>query len=395
MNSPRPSETGQRVLVFNSGSSSLKFGLYQVEDAHPRVLLDGEAEAIGRPGRLHVKDGSGQLLSDESAHFDDAAAAVAQVKALVERLTKTPPQAIGHRLVHGGPQLLHHALIDAPLLAQLRAARAFAPLHMPAALAVIDGALALYPELPQAACLDTAFHAGLPDVARTLPLPKALAAEGMRRYGFHGLSCESILAQLPAPPARVIIAHLGSGASITAVREGRSIDTSMGMTPEAGVIMGTRCGDIDPGALIWIARLRGLDHDGMEELVTRRSGLLGISGLSGDMQRLREQAPLNADAQLAVRMFCNSVAKQIAAQATALGGIDLLIFTGGIGEHDAATRAEICALLGWVGIRLDDALNRAAADHISTPDSACAVRRLATAEGAAIARHVWRLTHEA
>jgi acetate kinase len=377
------------VLVFNTGSSSLKCGLYRTGAGLPVPLFEAHAEAIGKPGRLHFTDAAGAILLDEQTDFAGAQAALRRIQAFLAQGGYPAPQAIGHRLVHGGAQLLQHALIDAKVLAQLRAAAVFAPLHVPAALGVIDAARATYPGLPQAACLDTAFHAGLPDEARVLPLPRELRAQGLRRYGFHGLSCESILAQLDAVPPRLIVAHLGSGASLTAIKHGLSIDTSMGLTPAGGIIMGTRSGDLDPGALLWLARSRKLDYDELEDMVMRHSGLAGISGAGGDMRRLRASA--EPDAQLAVRMFCLSVAKQAAAQATALEGLDSLVFTGGIGEHDAAARAQICAHLAWTGLRLDETLNQAGQGLISAPGSSIEVRVIPAAENAVIARHVQSL----
>jgi acetate kinase len=277
------------------------------------------------------------------------------------------PDAIGHRIVHGGPKLRRHCLIDATVLAQIEAATAFAPLHGPLALSVIRFMGDHFPGLPQAACLDTAFHAGMPDVAHLLPIPKEMRDAGVQRYGFHGLSCESIVAQLAGElPRRMVIAHLGNGASVTAVRDGHSIDTSMGLTPTGGVIMGTRSGDLDPGVLVYLMREKKLDAAAVEALVDRGSGLLGISGLTSDMRRLHAAAGSNPDAALAIRMFCYSVRKQVAAMIAALEGIDLLVFTGGIGENDAPVRAAICEGLAWAAPK---------------------VRVLASQEDAQIARH--------
>jgi acetate kinase len=379
-----------RVLVYNAGSSSLKCGLYEVDETGACATLEAEAQAIGKSGRLEVRDAEGKVLIGEDANFADMQAAVSRISA-VFRENAPAPHAIGHRLVHGGAQVSEHVLIDDAVLAQLHAAEPFAPLHVPAALKVVESTLRLYPQLPQAACLDTAFHRDLPDESRVLPLPRALEEAGLRRYGFHGLSCESILAKLERVPERLIIAHLGSGASLTAIRNGKSVDTSMGLTPAGGILMGTRSGDIDPGILIWLARTRGMDAAALEDLVMRRSGLTGISGGLSDMRKLREAASKDANAALAVRMFCLSVAKTIAAQMAVLGGLDLLVFTGGIGEHDAQTRAEVCGQLAWTGIVLDQARNRGKEERIS--DAACRVevRAMATAEGAAIARHVFEL----
>jgi acetate kinase len=383
-----------RVLVYNTGSSSLKCGLYEVDESEARPLIEAQAQSIGQAGRLEVRDASGAAVMDEDAHFADMQAAVARIGEVLGRHAPAP-QAIGHRLVHGGAQLTDHALIDEKVLAQLHAAEPYAPLHVPAALKVVEGARRLHPELPQAACLDTAFHRGLPDEARVLPLPRELEQSGLRRYGFHGLSCESILAKLERVPARLIIAHLGSGASLTAIRDGKSVDTSMGLSPAGGILMGTRSGDLDPGVLIWLARTQGMAADALEDLVMRRSGLAGISAGLSDMRKLREAATADPDAALAVRMFCLAVAKTVAAQMAVLGGLDLLVFTGGIGEHDARTRAETCAHLGWAGLALDEARNRGTQARVSSASSRVEIRALATAEGAAIARHVFALVRAA
>ena len=306
-----------RVLTLNGGSSSVKFGVY---DAGAAVV---------------------ELSSGAVEHaFVDAD--------LFDRIGAVRPDAIGHRIVHGGVDLHAPVLIDPAVLARLERATAFAPLHGPAALAMIAAAQARYPGVPQVACFDTGFHADLPDVAAVLPLSAALRAQGIRRYGFHGLSCESILAQLgDAVPDRLIIAHLGNGASVTAVRGGRSVDTSMGLTPSGGVVMGTRTGDIDPGVLLYLLRERGMDAVALEALIDRQSGLLGLSGRSADLRALH--AAGDAAADLAIRIFCRSVAKAIAGMLATLGGTDLIVFTGGIGEHDAVVRAAICADLSFAG----------------------------------------------
>ena len=259
--------------------------------------------------------------------------------------------AVGHRVVHGGPKLLRHCLIDGGVLTQLQGAIPFAPLHIPSALAVIRFAQANFPNRPQVACFDTSFHAEMPDVASTLPIPKALRSEGIRRYGFHGLSCESIVHQLAGNlPPRLIVAHLGNGASVTAIQNGQSVDTSMGLTPTGGVIMGTRTGDLDPGVLMYLMREKKLGTDALEDLVDHKSGLLGISDLDGDMRRLHVAASTTDVARLAIEMFCYSARKQIAAMIAALGGVDMVVFTGGIGENDEVARAMICEGLAWAGI---------------------------------------------
>lgn len=309
------------VLALNSGSSSLKYGLYRVDDA-PVLLVGGTIETTDDHGR----------------YFD----------AIETALRGWPaPTAIGHRIVHGGPHRDAHCRIDDAVMADLEAACAFAPLHGPASLALIRAAGARYPGLVQVACFDTAFHAGMPDIARTLPIPGAYRAGGVRRYGFHGLSCESILRRLgDAMPARLVIAHLGNGASVTAVRDGRSIDTSMGLTPSGGLMMATRTGDIDPGVLLYLLRERGLDTDTLATMVDHSSGMAGISGLSGDMRILRGAS--TDDAALAVRMFERSVCKQIAAMIASLQGAAMVVLTGGIGENDGLTGRAVRQGLAWI-----------------------------------------------
>ena len=310
------------VLALNAGSSSLKFGVHLVDAAGARLLAAGEAQApLAEP--------------DE---------ALAQVAAWMASHSLPAPAAVGHRIVHGGVHCREHLRIDADAdaMRRLEAAAAFAPLHVPRALALLRAAQARFPQAVQVACLDTAFHAGMPEVARTLPLPLALRARGLHRYGFHGLSCESIVRQFgDALPRRLVIAHLGHGASVTAVAEGRSIDTSMGLTPSGGVVMSTRCGDLDPGVLVYLVRELGYDAERLEALVDRQSGLLGLSGLDDDLRVLHAAAPDDAHAQLAIDAFCHSIRKHVAAMAATLGGLDALVFTGGIGENDAAVRAVV------------------------------------------------------
>ena len=385
------------VLALNSGSSSLKFGLYRVGASGAEVLLAGEAAAIGeREGTFRVHDSSQPSAPADTLALPSQEAAIARIANLLASSGLPAPAAIGHRIVHGGPTLRQHCLIDATIVDQIEAATAFAPLHMPAALSLIRFAQAHFPGRPQAACFDTAFHASLPDVARVLPIPRALQAEGIQRYGFHGLSCESIVHQLTGDlPDRIVIAHLGNGASVTAVKGGRSVDTSMGLTPTGGLVMGTRSGDLDPGVLVYLMRRKNFDADMIEELVDRRSGLAGISGIGSDMRRLHEAAPSNADARLAIDMFCHAVGKQVAAMIAVLDGVDLIVFTGGIGENDAQVRAAICKRLRWIGVGLDDARNRAARNPVNDAGSRCSVLVLASREDEQIARHTWNLTTSA
>jgi acetate kinase len=382
------------VLALNSGSTSLKFGAYRVGVSRIETLLSGEAQAIGDDaGSFHALDANGAALAQESGRMADQCVAIRRIGDLLAKAGLPPPDVIGHRVVHGGSHLRRHCLIDASVVRRLQAATVFAPLHAPAALEVIRFAQTHFPDTPQVACFDTAFHADMPDVARVLPIPKALRDEGVQRYGFHGLSCESILRQLGSDrPDRLVIAHLGAGASVTAVKAGKSVDTSMGLTPTGGVIMGTRSGDLDPGILLYLMRETRLDASAIEDLVDRRSGLLGISGLSGDMRALHQASSADPGARLAERMFCYSVVKQVAAMIAALNGVDAIVFTGGIGENDAQTRTGVCKRLSWIGVALDAARNGSATNPINAPHSRCSILVLPSREDEEIARHARTLS---
>jgi acetate kinase len=381
------------ILALNSGSSSLKFGLYHVGSTCVDVLLTGEAESIGdKEGRFVARNSRNEVLVSEAAVVPGQREAIVRIAKLLTDVKMPAPIAVGHRIVHGGPKLRRHCLIDDEVLRQLEAASAFAPLHIPSALSVIGFAREHFSAATQVACFDTAFHADLPEVARVLPIPKELQLEGIQRYGFHGLSCESIVRQLGNDlPDRLIIAHLGNGASVTAVKAGKSIDTSMGLTPSGGVIMGTRSGDLDPGVLIYLMREKQFNAAMLEELIDRRSGLLGTSGVDGDMRRLHDAASSNADARLAIQMFCHSVRKHVAAMIAALDGVDLLVFTGGIGENDEEVRAAICRGLSWIGVSLGEAGRAAANNPVNDPASRSCVRVLSSQEDEQIARHTWAM----
>lgn len=332
---------GTLILALNGGSSSLKYGAFSIAGDRVETVASGNVEAG----------------PDHGATFDEIASRMGRA-----------PDAIGHRIVHGGPGLFQPTLIDAEIVARLGAACAFAPLHGAATLDLVAAARRRYPGTPQIACFDTGFHEHLPPVAAVLPIPRPLRQAGIRRYGFHGLSCRSIVRQLGKDlPERLVIAHLGSGASVTAVRSGRSIDTSMGLTPSGGVVMATRSGDLDPGLLLFLLREHDMPAAALEELVDHRSGMLGISERSGDLQILRQVASTVPDAQLAIAIFCRSVAKQIAGMIASLGGIDMLVFSGGIGEHDAATRDAICADLAWAGVAKAGQIRGAASVRVVSP----------------------------
>lgn len=384
------------VLALNSGSSSLKFGVYSVDALGATALLTGEAHAIGTPhgefSWIDTRDSKHIRNSRETRVFSDQADAM---KRIIETLiaARVPAlAAVGHRVVHGGTTLRSHRLIDDAVLNELVAAVEFAPLHAPAALAVIAVARRHFSTLPHVACIDTAFHADMPDVARIIPVAARLRADGIERYGFHGLSCESIVRQLARCASdRLVVAHLGNGASVTAIKNGKSIDTSMGLTPTGGFLMSTRSGDIDPGAMIYWLRQQKMDAAQLEHLLNFESGLLGVSGLSGDLRRLHHAAATNANANLAVRLFCYSVRKQIAAMIAALGGVDRIVFTGGIGEHDTQVRASICAGLAWVGVVIDEAKNASQHACIKGNGSLVHVNVMPSEEGRQIAAHTWKL----
>lgn len=329
------------VLALNAGSTSLKFRFGAIET---NPLYKGSAQGFGGPhAKLEITDASGSIIErGKPGSLKEAAQTV--LRFLQSR--GSPPAAIGHRFVHGGPDLLDHRLIDSTVRSQLNHACAFAPLHNPPALAVLALAEAAFPDAPQIACLDTAFHASMPETSKRLPLPENRLKGGLRRYGFHGLSCESIVRQLPPPPPRLIIAHLGGGASVTAVRNGLSVDTTMGLTPDGGVMMETRSGDLDPGLLLYLLR-DGETADSLEVLLNKASGIAGVSGHGGDLRDVRRAQ--DRESNLAIEMFTISIAKAIAGMAVVLGGLDMLVFTGGIGEHDDNIRAAIAQRVACLG----------------------------------------------
>lgn len=380
------------VLALNSGSSSLKFGVFAQDQGAVQAIYRGSLDGIGtKESHLEIRSTDGRSLAQESHSSETQTHALRAVGAALRKLDLPRVAAVGHRIVHGGPELLEHQRITPEVLKKLEAAATFAPLHVPIELELIRETQSQFPDAPQFACLDTAFHRTLPETAARFALPETLWEGGIRRYGFHGLSCESILHALgKAIPPRTIIAHLGNGASITALADGRSVDTSMGLTPTGGVIMGTRTGDLDPGVLLHVMRsgiARGVE---LETLVDEKSGLLGISGISSDMRQLHD-AENNPRARLAIEMFARAVKKQIGAFVALLGGLDLLVFSGGIGEHDAAVRAEICGELEFLGVALDGTKNAQNVPVISNTAGRVTVRVVRTDEEGQIARHVFRL----
>ena len=340
------------ILVLNSGSSSLKFGLFAPGEQNEQLILEGNADNIGRDsGSLRIRDGLGSDLVRRDHILQSQPEALAAIIDALRTFTHTTPIAIGHRVVHGGPQLREHTRITPAVLSTLEASIHFAPLHIPASLELIRQTQQALPDTPNFACFDTAFHRTLPEVAAHFPLPTRLRDAGVIRYGFHGLSCESIVARLNPIPQRVVIAHLGNGSSITAVLNGQSVDTSMGLTPTGGIPMSTRSGDLDPGVLVYLLRNENLSADALEHLLNRQCGLFAFSNGESDMRALLErESAHDPTATLAIDAFSTAIRKTIGGYAALMGGLDLLVFTGGIGQNSAAIRSRVCKGLGFLGL---------------------------------------------
>jgi acetate kinase len=400
------------ILVINTGSSSLKLGLYVERDGQEHLLFGGLAEGIGRgSGTLTIRGAEGEVLRSEALASTTQHEALREAVQWLAELSSGVPCAIGHRVVHGGPRLTTHQRITPEVLDQLRQCVHFAPLHIPMALQLIEEAQLAYPQTPEFACFDTAFHRTMPEAASRFALPRALYDQGVRRYGFHGLSYESIVYQLGPEqlgpeqlgdelPERTVIAHLGSGASLAAVRAGRSVDTSMGLTPTGGIPMATRTGDLDPGVILYLLRQEHATVDSavdsVEALLNHDSGLKALSGGKADVRDLEAAADAgDSEAQLALAVFCSRIAQTIAAYTAVLGGLDLLVFAGGIGEHSARVRGTVCSALGFLGVALDETSNQSHAATISAPESKVRVRIVASEEDRQIARHCRALLRSA
>jgi acetate kinase len=383
------------VLILNAGSSSLKFRVYELSDGAAdgwNVAAGGQIEGIGTAPRLHAKDGAGKAIADEQlAGKSDARAALdALAKWLRSRFGAKGLVGVGHRVVHGGASYAAPVIVTARVLDDLRALEPLAPLHQPYNLAGIAQLLERLPDVPQVACFDTGFHRGWSDVAELVPVPAEIRRAGVQRYGFHGISYEYIAGALPsvAPEiasSRVIVAHLGSGASLCALKNGKSVDCTFGFTALDGLCMGTRPGALDPGVVLHLFQALELSAKEVETMLYKKCGLLGISGFSNDMRELL--ASSDRAAQLAVDYFVYRAAKEIGALAAVLGGIDALVFTAGIGERSAEIRRRISAASEWLGLGLDDAANEANKTRISTPASRVSVWAIPTNEELVIAQH--------
>jgi acetate kinase len=341
------------IFVLNSGSSSLKFGLYYRGASDEDALLTGSADGIGHDnGSLHIRSSTGESLTTRECIHESQSHALDVVAKAIREHVHIAPVAVGHRIVHGGPHLVAHQLITPKVLDQLRAATHFAPVHIPQALSLIASAESIFPEAKQFACFDDVFHQTMPEVASHLPLPQRYFDAGVRRYGFHGLSYESLVHHFGAQlPERAIFAHLGNGASLCALRNRVSIDTTMGLTPTGGIPMSTRTGDLDPGVLLYLLRTEKLSADAIEDLINHKSGLFALSCGQSDVKTLEDRARNNdARAILALNVFATSVRKVIGAYVALLGGIDLLVFTGGIGEHSDQIRSAVTTGLEFLGL---------------------------------------------
>lgn len=380
------------ILVLNAGSSSLKFAIYIDGDETPEVSGLIDRIGGGAAAEIRLKDAQGDALSvgDVGTVADHGAALDVAIKAMAVHYPDRTIKAVGHRVVHGGPDFAQPVLIDDSVQSALEALVPLAPLHQPHCLAGIRAARAAFPKAAQIACFDTAFHRSMPRVNEIYAIPHDYYDAGIRRYGFHGLSYDYIASALHAvdptlAQGRVVVAHLGNGASLCAIRDGKSVATSMGFSALDGLVMGTRSGKIDPGVLLYLLD-QGMTTAALSDMLYRRSGLLGLSGISNDMRTLL--ASPDPRAAEAVACFTNSLQRGIAEMAAALGGIDGLVFTAGIGENSAAIRQATCAGLGWMGIRLDEAANDRGAERISAPDSAVTVKVIPTREDLVILRAV-------
>ncbi len=394
---------GRRLLTINTGSSSLKAALYRLqEDATETPELRAEASRIGgRGGGLRLADARGETIDERQDDLPDHAAALdALLSRLRDRgLDQDDLTAVGHRIVHGGDRYREPQRVAPEVVADLRALVPIDPNHLPQAIAAIEAVGRAYPAVPQVVCFDTAFHSRMPRVARLYALPRDLAEGGVVRYGFHGLSYEYVMEELrrldpEAYDGRVVVAHLGNGASMAAVWGGVGVDTTMGFTPTGGLVMGTRSGDLDPSVPLFLLEERGLTVTEVSDLVNKQAGLLGVSGTSADMRDLLDREASDPRAAEAVALFCYGAKKFLGALAAALGGLDALVFTGGIGEHAGPVRERVCEGLEFLGIRLDRGRNAAHAPVISGDAAAVTVRVVPTDEDLMVARHTRRLIEQ-
>jgi acetate kinase len=385
-----------RILTINTGSSSLKLGLYKVDNTEHREISAEIQRIASSEAQFTIKDQNESILVDETRNVRDHADALQLFfQWLRKHGEEMEPEAIGHRVVHGGSAHSEPERITSELLADLRKLVAIDPDHLPQALATIDLTSRVFPHLPQVACFDTTFHRHMPRIARLYALPRELWDTGIVRYGFHGLSYEYIMSELRrieprAAEGRVVIAHLGNGASMAAVHGGTSVETTMGFTPMGGLVMGTRPGDLDPGVLLYLLQERGMSPSNLNWLLNHQSGLIGVSKTSSDMRDLLARESNDQRAAEAIALFCYTARKFLGALAAVLGGLDTLIFTGGIGENAAPVRERICTGLEFLGIEIDPQRNAQHTPIISSDASRVTIRVMKTDEDVMIARHTYQ-----
>jgi len=387
------------IAVINAGSSSIKFAVFQAAST-PSLLLRGQIEGIGATPRAKLLDPEGKLLHEESFEdkgFDHAAATQAMMRIGAQWRGGWDISAVGHRVVHGGAEYSTPLLLTDQVIENLATLIPLAPLHQPHNLAPIRAIRTSHPNLSQVACFDTAFHRNQPPIAHAFAIPRKYSDAGIRRYGFHGISYAYVSGRIKAMAPeiagrRLIIAHLGNGASLCAINGGRSVASTMGFTAVDGLMMGTRCGALDPGVIVHLIDQYGFNARDLEDIIYRRSGLLGVSQISSDMRTLRASSePL---AKEAIDLFVYRIVREIGSLAAALGGLDAVVFTGGIGENDAATRAEVVSGCAWLGLTLDEAANRQAATQISNEGSCVAAFVIPTNEELEIATRTFEITRQ-
>ena len=391
----------KHILALNTGSSSIKFSLYRMGESE-EALYTGSLTGVGSDrGSFSVRNTAGSVVAEDEVEAADHEDACKYVFSWILAQDEFPgPDAVGHRMVHGGPLYTAPELITSAVIGSLEQLSPFAPEHLPQALKAVKHAGKLFPGMKQVACFDTAFHAAMPTAARLYPLPETVRRQGVRRYGFHGLSCEYLLSELQqeegveALPGKIIFAHLGHGASMTAVQDGKSVDTTMGFSPAGGLVMSTRTGDLDPGVILFLLEQDKLSPEAIKDMVNRRSGLLGVSGISNDMRDLLEAEKEESAAHEAVELFCYQARKSVGSLAAVLCGLEVLVFTGGIGEHSPEIRKRICSGLEFLGITIDEEKNRKNMPLVSQEKGPVAVRIIGTDEEVVIARHTLKVLEE-
>ncbi len=388
----------KKIIALNTGSSSIKFALYEIGEAE-RLVFTGSLTKIGNPhGMFSVQDNQGNSLASvgvETQNHDTACDYV--FSWILSQNEGRKPDAVGHRIVHGGPHYSNPQIVTPELIASLDTLSPYAPEHLPQAIKAVRHVAGLFPGTLQVTCFDTSFHSTMPAVAKLYALPEFIRKEGVQRYGFHGLSYEYILLELkrqrgmPAVEKRIILAHLGHGASMAAVKNGKSIETTMGFSPAGGLVMSTRTGDLDPGVILFLLQQNRMTPATIKEMVNRQSGLIGVSGSTDDMRDLLDAEQVDDSAKQAVELFCYQARKYIGTLAAVLGGLDTLVFTGGIGEHSPEIRSRICDGLEFLGIRIDEKKNSINSAEISFESGQVELRIIKTNEELMIARHTMRV----